>query len=296
MTSVAAQKTAGVLGDDLALNAQQLMGISAERELPVVWAVAKGSWKNKLILVPTALAISYFLPAAVQPLLMIGGLYLCYEGVEKLAHKFLHSKHEDDAHHKELIEAMANPSIDMVTLEKEKIAGAVRTDFVLSAEIITLALATVADKSFPLQVTVLFLVAILMTVGVYGFVAIIVKLDDAGLYMSLKKGSGRWPRVQRSIGHIIIASAPYLLKTLSFVGTIAMFVVGGGIVAHGFHWLNETIHSIAHSLGSTPWIGGLLDFLTGFALNGLVGVLAGILVLATVLGVSRLFRKTRDQA
>jgi len=292
MTSVAAQKTAGVLGDDLALNAQQLMGISAERELPVVWAVAKGSSKNKLILVPAALTISYFLPVAVQPLLMIGGLYLCYEGVEKLAHKFLHTKHEDETHHEKLVEAIADPAVDMVAMEKEKIAGAVRTDFVLSAEIITLALATVAEKPFALQVAVLFLVAILMTVGVYGFVAVIVKLDDVGLYMSLKAGKGRWRSIQRGTGRVILASAPYLLRTLSVGGTIAMFIVGGGIVTHGFHLLHDSIHSISEHAGQIPLIGGVLYYLTGPILDGLVGIVAGILVLSTVLGIGRLVRKT----
>ena len=296
MTSLAAQKTAGVLGDDLALNAQQLIGISADRELPVVWAVAKGSWKNKLILVPTALSISYFLPDAVQPLLMIGGLYLCYEGVEKLAHKLFHSKQEDDVHHQELIEALANPAIDMLALEKEKISAAIRTDFVLSAEIITLSLATVAkaDVSFSIQVTVLVLVAILMTVGVYGLVAAIVKLDDLGMYLSLKTGSSRLRKFQRRLGLVILASAPYLLRTLSFTGTVAMFIVGGGIITHGIHALHDSIHSVAESFTETPWIGWLLSAFTGPTLDGLVGIVAGAITLSMVLLGCRIFRKVKS--
>jgi len=188
MTKVAAKKTAGVLGDDLALNAQQVSGVNAERELPVVWAVAKGSFINKLILVPAALAISYFIPWLITPLLMVGGAYLCFEGAEKLAHKFLHSKHEDAAHEKELAQAVADPNVDLVALEKDKIKGAIRTDFILSAEIIVIALGTVATASFSKQVTVVSLIALVMTIGVYGLVAGIVKLDDLGLYMMLRKG------------------------------------------------------------------------------------------------------------
>ncbi len=282
MTALATKKTAGVLGDDLALNAQQLIGISAKRELPVVWEVAKGSWKNKLILVPTALAISYFLPPAVQPLLMIGGIYLCYEGVEKLAHKLLHSKHEDELHHETLIKAIADPAIDLVALEKEKIRGAVRTDFVLSAEIITLSLATVAHAPFALQVAVLTLVAILMTVGVYGLVAAIVKLDDAGMYLSLRPGASPSRKFQRWLGRIILAAAPFLLRALSIGGTIAMFVVGGGIVSHGIPFLHEHIHDISEHLSHWPMIGNILYYLVGPVLDGLVGIVAGGIALAVV--------------
>ncbi|HEX4939654.1 MAG TPA: DUF808 domain-containing protein, partial [Candidatus Kapabacteria bacterium] len=183
MSKVAAKKTAGVLGDDLALNAQQVAGVKADRELPVVWAVCIGSFINKLILVPAALAISVFMPWAITPLLMLGGAFLCFEGVEKLFHKFLHSKVEDEAHHAQQIEALSNPAVDMVAFEKEKVKGAIRTDFILSAEIIVIALGTVADATLTKQVAVLSTIAILMTIGVYGLVAAIVKLDDGGLYL-----------------------------------------------------------------------------------------------------------------
>jgi len=296
LTSVATQKTAGVLGDDLALNAQQLIGLSADRELPVVWAVAKGSSKNKLILVPAALALSFFARVAIQPLLMIGGLFLCYEGVEKLAHKYLHSPEENEEHHQELIKAISDESIDMVAMEKKKIAGAIRTDFVLSAEIITLTLATVAkaQATFAIQVAVLCVVAVLMTVGVYGLVAIIVKLDDVGLFLTLKKGTGGWRSIQRMLGRLILASAPYLLRTLSIAGTIAMFVVGGGILTHGIHALHESIHAVAEKIAHTPWIGGLLYYITGPTLDGVVGVIAGAIVLLIVLLAKRIWKSTQS--
>jgi hypothetical protein len=203
LTKVAAKKTAGVLGDDLALNAQQVAGVKAERELPVVWAVAKGSFVNKLILVPSALAISALAPWAVIPLLMIGGAYLCYEGFEKLAHRFLHGKAEHAAHHKELVQALVDPAVDLVAFEKDKIKGAVRTDFILSAEIVVISLGTVADQAFATQVGVLSGIAILMTVGVYGLVAGIVRLDDAGLYLSRSTD-----RLARTLGAAILRIAP----------------------------------------------------------------------------------------
>jgi uncharacterized protein len=236
MTKVAAQKTAGVLGDDLALNAQQVAGVSAERELPVVWAVAKGSMVNKAILVPTALAISYFAPWAITPLLMVGGAYLCFEGFEKVAHRLLHTKAEDDAHAQEIKQAVANPAVDFVALEKDKIKGAIRTDFVLSAEIIVIALGTVATATFTQQVTVVAAIAVLMTVGVYGIVACIVKLDDAGLYLL-----GRRTHTARAIGHSLLWFAPRLMKTLAIVGTAAMFMVGGSILVHGWPWLSHAV-------------------------------------------------------
>jgi len=221
MTKVAAKKTAGVLGDDLALNAQQVTGVKVERELPVVWAVAKGSFRNKLILVPSALAISFFAPWAVTPLLMLGGAFLCYEGFEKLAHKFMHSKEELDAHQAELLHTLSDPAGDMVALEKEKIQGAVRTDFILSAEIIAITLGTVATASFSEQITVLSLIAVIMTVGVYGLVAGIVKLDDVGLHLSVQGGAGLLGRMQRSFGRGILVFAPYMMKSLSVIGTAA---------------------------------------------------------------------------
>jgi predicted DNA repair protein MutK len=234
LTKVAAKKTAGVLGDDLALNAQQVAGVKADRELPVVWAVAMGSVRNKLILVPAALAISAFVPAAVTPLLMVGGLFLCYEGFEKLAHKFLHSPDEDAAHHQEHLAALADAEVDLVALEKEKVKGAIRTDFILSAEIIAITLGTVADAPFGTQVTVVAGIAAIMTVGVYGLVAGIVKLDDGGLYLSRSDSAP-----VRAFGRGILTAAPWLMKFLSVAGTAAMFLVGGGILTHGIPMLHD---------------------------------------------------------
>jgi uncharacterized protein len=294
MTKVAATKTAGVLGDDLALNAQQVAGVNADRELPVVWAVAKGSALNKAILVPAALAISALAPWAVIPLLMIGGAYLCYEGFEKLAHRFLHSKAEDQAHHRELIEAVAAPEVDLVAFEKEKIQGAIRTDFVLSAEIIVITLGTVAAATFTQQVIVLIGIAIIMTIGVYGFVAGIVKLDDAGLYLNQKAGDGAWPRLQRRIGAWILAFAPYLMKSLSVVGTAAMFMVGGSIVAHGIAPLHHAIEAAAERAHSIPTFGGVLHAITPILLNTLAGIVVGALVLLVVTLVSRVLRSAKN--
>ena len=293
MTKVAAKKTAGVLGDDLALNAQQVSGVKAERELPVVWAVAKGSAMNKAILVPAALAISALAPWAITPLLMLGGAYLCFEGFEKLAHKFLHSKAEDQAHHQKLLTAVASPEVDLVAFEKEKIKGAVRTDFVLSAEIIVITLGTVAAASFGQQVAVLVGIAIIMTVGVYGFVAGIVKLDDGGLYLSKKSGEGGWPRTQRKIGAGILAFAPYLMKGLSIVGTAAMFMVGGSILAHGIAPLHHAIEAIAEPAQSVPAFGGVLHAIVPILLNALIGIIAGALVLLLVTMATRIFRPAK---
>jgi predicted DNA repair protein MutK len=280
MTKVAAKKTAGVLGDDLALNAQQVTGVNADRELPVVWAVARGSFVNKLILVPAALAISVFAPWAITPLLMIGGAFLCYEGFEKLAHKFLHPKSEDEAHHKELVEAVANPQVDMVAWEKEKVKGAVRTDFILSAEIIVISLGTVAAASFGKQVAVLSAIAIVMTVGVYGLVAGIVKLDDAGLWL-LARASG----AARALGRGILLLAPWLMKALSVFGTAAMFLVGGGILVHGIPGIEGFIHLVTEGAGRT---GGLL---LAMVADGVLGVAAGGAVLAGVTVIGKLRRK-----
>ena len=277
MSKVAAKKTAGVLGDDLALNAEQVAGVKADRELPVVWAVAKGSFINKAILVPLALAISALAPWAVTPLLMIGGAYLCYEGFEKIAHKFLHSPVDERIHHTELVAAVANPAIDMVAFEKNKIKGAVRTDFVLSAEIIVITLGTVATATFAKQVAVLSAIALIMTVGVYGFVAAIVKLDDAGLYLS-KKSS----RLLRVIGDSMVAGAPYLMKLLSVVGTAAMFLVGGGIIVHGVPPLHHMIESLTGNFGA------LMASVMPTIADGLVGIIAGAAVLAGVILAKRI--------
>jgi predicted DNA repair protein MutK len=280
LTKVAGQKTAGVLGDDLALNAQQVTGVAADRELPVVWAVAKGSFVNKAILVPLALLISALAPWAVTPLLMIGGAFLCFEGFEKLAHKYLHDKEEADAEHAQLAEALMDTKVDLVAFEKDKIKGAVRTDFILSAEIIAISLGTVATQPFMTQVSVLTLIAVLMTVGVYGFVGAIVKLDDLGLHLGRKEGSGSGARLMRSAGASILVAAPYLMRFLSVAGTAAMFLVGGGILVHGIaplhHWTEEMGHA-----------GGVVGTLGPALVNVVVGVVAGALTLAVVTGVNK---------
>jgi predicted DNA repair protein MutK len=273
LTKVATKKTAGMLTDDLALNAQQVAGVRAERELPVVWAVAKGSLVNKAILVPTALAISAVAPWAVLPLLMIGGAYLCYEGFEKVAHKLLHSKAEDEAQHAALVKAISDPSVDLVKVEKDKIKGAIRTDFILSAEIIVISLGVVAASPFVTRVTVLTGIAILMTVGVYWLVAGIVKLDDAGVYLGNREGA-----LSKSMGKAIITVAPWLMKALSVAGTAAMFLVGGGILVHGIaplhHWLETQ------------------GVLIGLLADGAVGIAAGALVLGIVMAFQKAWRAT----
>lgn len=279
MTKVAAKKTAGVLGDDLALNAQQVTGVRAEREIPVVWAVAKGSFLNKLILVPAALLISAFIPWAVIPLLMLGGAYLCFEGFEKLAHKFLHSKAEDAAEHGARAEAVADPNVDLVAYEKDKIKGAVRTDFILSAEIIAITLGTVADAPLSQQIIVLSGIAIVMTIGVYGLVAGIVKLDDLGLWLTQKAS-----RAAQAVGNAILRTAPYMMKSLSVIGTAAMFLVGGGILVHGIVPLHHAIEAFSEGRGGA---------LTGALLNGLAGVVAGAVVLVVVSVLGKVWRVVR---
>ena len=281
MTKMAAKKTAGVLGDDLALNAQQVSGVRAEREIPVVWAVAKGSFINKLILVPTALLISAFAPWAVTPLLMLGGAYLCFEGFEKLAHKFLHSKAEDQAEHAQLVAAVADPATDLVAFEKDKIKGAIRTDFILSAEIIAITLGTVADAPLMQQVIVLSGIALVMTIGVYGLVAGIVKLDDLGLWMSQKPG-----QLVRDIGNGLLRTAPYMMKSLSVIGTAAMFMVGGGILTHGAPAVHHWIESVSQSIGGISWLMPTL-------LNAVAGIIAGAVVLVLVSVASKAWRALR---
>lgn len=280
MTKVAAKKTAGVLGDDLALNAQQVTGINADRELPVVWAVAKGSLINKAILVPLALALATWVPWLVTILLMVGGAYLCFEGFEKIAHKWLHKPEEDAQHHAELIDAIEDDTVDMVQFEKDKIKGAIRTDFVLSAEIIVITLGTVTHQPFMQKLAVLAGISIIMTVGVYGFVAGIVKLDDLGLWLSRKSSS-----LAQLFGRFFLWLMPVLMKVLAFVGTLAMFLVGGAIVAHnlphalGVHHLYEVVgHSLPQWLHST----------SSTVMDGLTGVLVGALVLVVVTVFSKL--------
>lgn len=263
MTKVAAKKTAGVLGDDLALNAQQVTGVNADRELPVVWAVAKGSLLNKAILVPAALLISAFAPWLITPLLMAGGLFLCFEGAEKLLHAWLHSRSEDEAHHAELVQAVSNEQVDLVAFEKDKIKGAIRTDFILSAEIIVITLGTVSDAAFSSQLAVLVGISVLITLGVYGLVAGIVKLDDVGLWLMRQPGT-----IQQRMGRLLLAMAPRLMKTLSVLGTAAMFLVGGGILLHGVPALGHALEHWTQELGA---LASLLNSLGA----GLAGVLAG---------------------
>ena len=283
LTKVATKKTAGVLGDDLALNAQQVSGLASNREWPVVFAVAKGSAVNKAILVPAALAISAAAPWAVTPLLMIGGAFLCFEGVEKLAHKFLHDEKEEQAHQAELMNALINPEVDLVALEKDKIKGAIRTDFVLSAEIIAITLGTVANVGFTTRVAVLIAIALIMTIGVYGLVAAIVKIDDAGLYLSRKQNAG-----SREFGRALLKTAPYLMKGLSIAGTVAMFLVGGGILTHGLPALHHWIEDFSHRLG------GFLGGLAPMVIDAVAGVFAGAVIVAVVMGVKKVLAKRQQ--
>jgi predicted DNA repair protein MutK len=288
LSKVAARKTAGVLGDDLALNAQQVSGINANRELPVVWAVAKGSAINKAFLVPAALALNALAPWAVTPLLMIGGAFLCYEGFEKIAHRLLHAQAEDAAREAELLQAFTDPAVDLVTIEKDKIKGAVRTDLILSAEIIVITLGTVASSTFVTQVLVLISISALMTVGVYGLVAAIVKLDDVGMRLSRSTGDAAFARTQRATGAAILAGAPWLIKGLAVAGTAAMFLVGGGIIVHGIPPLHHAFEQLADTAVEVPAIGETLRLLTVVAFDGAAGILAGALVLGVVTAVRRL--------
>lgn len=291
LTKVATKKTAGVLGDDLALNAQQVAGVKSNRELPVVWAVAKGSLVNKAILVPAALAISAVAPWAIVPLLMAGGLFLCYEGFEKIWHAFVH-RNDADGHRQKLREALVDPAVDLVAVEKDKIKGAIRTDFILSAEIIVIALGTVGTAAFSVRVGVLVGIAILMTVGVYGLVAAIVKLDDAGLYLSQRQGNGALTAAVRGVGRVMLASAPWLMKTLSVLGTAAMFLVGGGILAHGTPWLEHWIEGVAAQAAGLSGMGAALAALTPLLANLVAGLVAGALAV-TIVG---LLQKARQAA
>lgn len=288
LTKAAAKKTAGVLGDDLALNAEQVSGVRAERELPVVWAVAKGSFINKLILVPAALAISAFLPWLIMPLLMIGGAFLCYEGFEKVAHKLLHGNTEEKSARVQKLQALIDPEVDLVALEKKKIKGAIRTDFILSAEIIVIALGIVKDAPFISQVVVVSLIAMLVTIVVYGLVAGVVKIDDAGLHLTKTQARNAWGDFKRSLGRGLLRLAPGLMKTLTIVGTAAMFLVGGGILVHGFsplHYLVEQTVELAQHSGAA---GGLLAAVTPAVMGGLVGVVAGAVIVALVSLLGRL--------
>jgi len=289
MSKIAAKKTAGVLGDDLALNAQQVSGVHAERELPVVWAVAKGSLRNKAILVPAALAISAVAPWAITPLLMLGGLYLCYEGCEKVAHSLLHGDAREDAEHRAaVVAALADPARDLLALERDKIGGAIRTDFVLSAEIIVIALGTVAGAPFGQQVAVVGAIAVAMTVGVYALVAGIVKLDDAGLYLSRRGGAGPAGALVRGLGLVLLGAAPRLMQALSVVGTLAMFMVGGGILTHHLPALHHAAEAAARSAATVPGLGRALAWAAPALLDALAGLGAGALALAAVFGAKKI--------
>ncbi|AXF44881.1 DUF808 domain-containing protein [Acinetobacter johnsonii] len=274
MSKMAAKKTAGVLGDDLALNAQQVSGVRTDRELPVVWAVAKGSFVNKLILVPAALLISVVAPWLITPLLMIGGLFLCYEGVEKVLHSLHHKKAKTE---EEASQELTAIETDMATFEKDKVKGAIRTDFILSAEIVVISLGTVAAATFSTKVMVLSVIAILMTVGVYGFVAMIVKIDDLGLYLTQQASS-----FKQTIGRGLLAFAPKLMKTLTFVGTIAMFLVGGGIISHGVPLLHHFTEGSVDYAEHIPTVGSIVGALTPTLINLVIGFVAGLIVLAIV--------------
>lgn len=274
MSKMAAKKTAGVLGDDLALNAQQVSGVRTDRELPVVWAVAKGSFVNKLILVPAALLISVVAPWLITPLLMIGGLFLCYEGVEKVLHSLHHKKAKTE---EEASQELTAIETDMATFEKDKVKGAIRTDFILSAEIVVISLGTVAAATFLTKVMVLSVIAILMTVGVYGFVAMIVKIDDLGLYLTQQASS-----FKQTIGRGLLAFAPKLMKTLTIVGTIAMFLVGGGIISHGVPLLHHFTEGSVDYAEHIPTVGSIIGALTPTLINLVIGFVAGLIVLAIV--------------
>ena len=284
MSKMAAKKTAGVLGDDLALNDQQVSGVRSDRELPVVWAVAKGSFINKLILVPLALAISFFAPWLITPLLMIGGLFLCYEGIEKVIHSVQHKKAKTEQAAQQELEQIET---DLETFEKDKIKGAVRTDFILSAEIVVISLGTVAAATFSTKVMVLSVIAILMTVGVYGFVAMIVKIDDLGLYLTQQASS-----FKQTIGRGLLAFAPKLMKTLTIVGTVAMFLVGGGIITHAVSSLHHLTEEAVDHIELIPTVGNIIGAVTPTLINLIIGIVAGLLVVL-VLG---LINKIRNKS
>ncbi len=292
LTKVAAQKTVGVLGDDLALNAQQVHGVAADRELPVVWAVCKGSALNKAVLVPLAIVISAFIPWAVTPLLMVGGLFLCFEGFEKFAHRYLvktdlQTAAQDSQRKAELEQALNDPTVDVARFEKDKIKGAIRTDFVLSAEIIAITLGTVATQPLLTQFSVLAGISVLMTLGVYGAVAGIVKLDDLGLFLSRSAGEGRWTRVKRRVGAGVLRAAPYLMRALTIAGTAAMFLVGGGILTHGLPLVHHALEKWAQQVAAVPQFGGVLGWLTPLLGDAASGLLAGALAWLVVSAIKR---------
>ncbi|WP_281560027.1 DUF808 domain-containing protein [Thalassomonas sp. RHCl1] len=293
LSKVAAKKTAGVLGDDLALNAEQASGVKADRELPVVWAVAKGSFLNKLILVPAALLISAFYPPLITVLLVLGGLFLCFEGFEKVFEKLFHKESAAEAlAHQEKLQSLADDDTDLVAMEREKIRGAIRTDFVLSAEIVVIVLGTLQEQTFEMQLMVLSALAIAITVGVYGLVALIVKIDDLGLYLLRKSVSGSFNSLQRIAGRSLLIFAPNMMKMLTIVGTIAMFLVGGGILVHSFHALSEQITALVEQLAVT--LGSFSSAVLPILFEGIVGLIAGGLVLLMISIASKGWNKVKN--
>ena len=294
LSKVAAKKTAGVLGDDLAVNAEQLSGgLKADRELPVVWAVFKGSMLNKAILVPIALLLSYFLPIVIMPLLMLGGAYLCYEGFEKVWHKFSHQDEQKEQHEKR-VEALQDENIDITLYEKDKIKGAIRTDFILSAEIIIIALGTVADKPITTQISVLVFIAILMTIGVYGLVAGIVKIDDGGLLLIKDKSASLWAKAKRALGYFMISFAPKLMKFLAFAGTVAMWLVGGSLITHGVPAFHHIIESATNFAANLPILSGLLVVITPLLIDLFVGFILGAILVFISLAIMKVAKQTKN--
>ncbi len=281
MGKLAAKKTAGVLGDDLSLNAQQVTGVRANRELPVVWGVAKGSFLNKVILVPLALLISAFIPWAITPLLMLGGAFLCFEGFEKVLHNLHELKNKEDPKlRQQRLETLA--AQDPLAFERDKVKGAIRTDFILSAEIVAITLGIVADAPLLNQILVLSGIAILVTVGVYGLVGVIVKLDDMGFWLAEKKSAlAQW------VGKALLAIAPRLMKILTFVGTLAMFLVGGGIVVHGVAPLHHVIENLTHGLS------GMLASTLPVVANLVLGFIIGAIVFGVVKAITALRGKAK---
>lgn len=294
MSKISAKKTAGVLGDDLALNAEQVSGVRADRELPVVWAVAKGSFKNKLILVPVALLMSAFIPWAITPLLMLGGAFLCFEGFEKVAHKFMSSKEDVEKERLQRNQALADPKINLVERERKKIKGAIRTDFILSTEIIVIVLGTVQGSSMPVQIAVVSGMALFITLSVYALVAGIVKIDDAGLYLTKVPAADAWGRLCRKAGYGLLSLAPMLMKTLSVVGTAAMFMVGGGILKHGLPAAHELSFHLIEPLGGLPFVGGAASVLMPTVIDAIIGIVAGSLLLPLVSVGKATFAKIRS--
>jgi predicted DNA repair protein MutK len=284
MSKVALHKTAGVLGDDLALNAKQVTGFNADRELPVIWRIAVGSAINKLILIPVALILSIALPFLILPLLMLGGIYLCYEGVEKILHAWLHP---DDHTQEDRRKAIEDPEVDMLDFEKTRINAAIRTDFILSAEIIVISLGVIREEPFWVRLGVLSAIGVIMTLGVYGLVAGIVKLDDLGLHWVGRSGTSLFDRVLRSCGSGLLFLSPWLLRFLSVAGTAAMFLVGGGIVTHNIEWFHHQSEHVAHLVEGTPLIGPALKAISPFLYDAIFGILAGLAAVALVMAVKK---------